>query len=148
MWDGFTQKMYDGFAWLANKIMVPIYAILGWLQDFKDFIVETYNSFTTWLSEVLTSITADILTWGNNFLSSAYNWSLENIIPIAQGVIDFIYDKLDWLFAMGRMVANFTYVFDYFLPLTELFIGLTGLLLFWSVIFVIKVLLKAIPTIW
>ncbi len=148
MWDGFTQKMYDGFAWLANKIMVPINAILGWLQSFKDFIVETYNSFISWFDEKLTGLVTDVIDWGTDLLNTAYNWGLEFFEPKIQIALDFIQTEMSWLFDMATMTNEFFYTADYFLPLHEFFIGLTGLLTLWALCLIIKVVVKIIPTVY
>jgi len=85
-------------------------------------------------------IIADACAW---FFTEFYSWLVQNassLITSALGQLNLPYN-FDWAPELYQ-TANF------FFPLNELFAIATVLFTFWLVIWVLKIVLKAIPTLW
>ncbi len=143
-----TQKLFNGMKGLANDIMSPISAIWDWLVKYKNWRIEVFNEYYDYLADLFASVRGDVSEWGLNLLNIAYNWAIEIIQPKIQIALDFVQTEMSWLFNMVKVSNEFFYTADYFLPLHEFFIGLTGLLTLWALCLIIKVVVKIIPTIY
>jgi len=116
---------------------------MRWMSEFFQKIIDLISGFIAWIWDCVVAFGVWLFDKFKWFLFDFGQWAWEYIIDSVQKVLDFSgYDlNLQW-------GAEFYANINYFFPLNELIATIVFCFTFWLACFVIKVILKAIPTVY
>lgn len=96
-----------------------------------------------WFIDLILNLPALIFKAAWWFFTEFYGWFFDQITPMLESALSGAGFNVDLSFAS----TTFAYL-NFFMPLNETLALLTMLFVFWSGLFVLKVILKLIPTIY
>jgi hypothetical protein len=129
MWD-FVKGL---FVWAIKKILYIIFPAIGWIvfffENFSDVIKSIWNYFTTWVSWYF----QDGYIWFFNWLS---------------GFLGTLFSEHEFVVSVAEFSNDFFTQLNVFLPMNETCACLSLILATQVAVFCLRIILKAIPTVW
>lgn len=121
------------FIWFFKKILVFFFPVVGWIvfffENFSGTIKSIWNYFISWLD------------W---FFQDFYTWLFEQF----SSELITLFNENEFIVSVVELTDSTFTLINVFLPLNEACACLTFIVGTMTFVFVLRIALKAIPTIW
>lgn len=125
--------MKDLFVWLFKKILFFFFPMVGWIVWFFENFPDTAKNILEWI--------ISHVKW---YFTDFYLWFFGKLTEM---ITTFFADN-DFIVGVAEMSNDTFLAINVFLPLNETFVCVTLILSTMLSVFLIRIVLKAIPTVW